>query len=162
VNETKDTTRQAKVQALIDSGAIRLFPGRGYAEVVGSRGTVYQITKQQGCNCLNGMSRDPRSCYHAAATRLLCEEYRLLAKQTRRGETIRPSVGLLKAIGWGVGEQSSAPIPAGALVDDRGIPYCAKCGSDIIDGRCSREAEADAKREDDLLARRAEAFEMVA
>lgn len=188
--DTTQDKRQAKALALIESGKVRLFPGRGYAEVVGSNGTTYRITKRDGCNCPNGLSRDPRSCYHAAACRALCEEYRAAAAQARDGQTVRPSVALLRALGWQVGTPIAAPaeptcdvpghegvggatrcndcdrmfcrecwqyhrcgrsdsdqpvrIPAGALVDANGVPYCHDCGEDLIGGVCPRRTREKA------------------
>lgn len=103
--------REDKIQQLLSEGRVRLYPGHGYAEIVGSNGATYRITKRDGCNCPNSLSRDPRSCYHAAACRALCEEYRSLAAQARNGETVRPSVALLKALGWQVGASAPAPAP---------------------------------------------------
>lgn len=138
---TEKSSRYERAQQLLVEGRVRLYPGKGYAEVVGSRGDTYTVTKQ-GCNCPNSLSRDARYCYHAVAVKAACAEYRMIAAQARNGETVRPSVALLKALGWQVVEHSPAPAPVPLHVprDRRGVPYCHSCGQDLVNGRCPGHA----------------------
>lgn len=159
--KTQDTTdrRDAKAQTLIDAGKVHLLVGERYALVDGSHGEQYRVNRD-GCTCPDWTNRQPEGgCCHMRAARRICQLYkacRTIAIETGR-VTIPPE--LYRAIVPFERREASAPAPAGALVDARGIPYCHSCGADIVNGRCSREAEAQAKREDDFLARQAEAFE---
>lgn len=140
--KTKYPSKADKAQALIDSGAVRLFPGRGYATVIGSTGNTYTITRQDGCNCPNSKSRDPRSCYHAEAARILCGLYHDCAKQARETGRVRIPPALYRALGGYRDVEASpppAPIPAGALVDE---PTCDTTGHEGVGG-ATRCAECD-------------------
>lgn len=155
--KAKYPSKADKAQALIDAGAVRLFPGLGYATVVGSKGDTYTITRQDGCNCPNGKSRDPRSCYHAEAARILCEEYRRLSAQARETGRVTIPPALMRALGGyrdveapslrlpaelvaAIGSPEPPPVPAGAERDGRGVIRCLKCGSPLTpDGRCPEQ-----------------------
>jgi hypothetical protein len=137
MDKTK-VNRFEKARQLVLDGKIRLHPGTGTATAYGTDGAVYTISKGSGCNCPDAQRRDPFGCKHALGTRALCAEYRMLAKQARNGETVRPSVALLKALGWLAGT-SPAPVPAGAERDDRGVVRCLTCGEPLVDGRCPRQ-----------------------
>lgn len=118
-NDTTDSTRQAKALALIEAGMIRLHPGTGTATAHGRDGAIYLITKADGCPCPDRIRRGP-GCKHERAARQLCEEYRALSRQARRGETVRLSVGLLKALG------GIAPRPAFACRHGGSAPTTAR------------------------------------
>ena len=95
---TQSTTREQRAQTLIDSGAVTLLIGTGTAEVRGNRGITYIVTKD-GC-CCPDRTRRGATCYHEMAVRQLCAEYRALKAATERGERVRPSTALLRAIRW--------------------------------------------------------------
>ena len=95
---TQSTTREARAQALIDSGAVTLYVGEGRAEVRGSRGVTYVVTRDQ-CGCPD-FQRRGTDCKHRLAAKALCAEYRELKVAAERGERVRPSTALLQAIRW--------------------------------------------------------------
>lgn len=134
---SKSTTREERAAALIREGRVRLHPGKGIATVAGSKGETYTVTKTS-CTCPDFTARG-LDCKHRIAARQLCAEYRAAAAQARNGETVRPSVGLLRALGWLAETPAPAPVavPTGALVDRTGVPYCGKCGADVVNGLCS-------------------------
>ncbi len=98
---TKNTTsREAKAQELINTGAVMLFVGERYAEVRGSKGETYKVT-HESCECPDFQKRQVE-CKHRIACRQLCQEYRELKAKAAAGETIRPSRHLLQALRWPV------------------------------------------------------------
>ena len=98
---TKSTTsRETKAQELINSGAVQLHIGLGVATVRGSEGTVYRVTRD-GCDCSDFVNRGVE-CKHRIAARLLCDEFKACKAAAQRGETIRPSYTLLRALRWPV------------------------------------------------------------
>lgn len=99
--------RFEKAQQLVLDGRIRLHPGTGTATAFGTDGVTYTITRT-GCTCPDAVNRDPLGCKHALGAKALCAEYRALAAQARRGEKVRLSVALVKALG-GVAAEQSAP-----------------------------------------------------
>ena len=98
LTSTKSTTREARAQALIDSGAVTLYVGQGYATVKGSGNVSYTVTKD-ACGCPD-FQRRGINCKHRIAARWLCTEFRLLKELAQRGERVRPSTALLQAIRW--------------------------------------------------------------
>ena len=95
---TQDTSREQRAQELIDAGAVTLYVGQGYADVKGSRGITYTVTRES-CGCPDFTQRGVE-CKHRLAARRLCAEYRELKAKAERGERIRPSTALLQAIRW--------------------------------------------------------------
>ena len=95
---TQHTSRDQRAQGLIDSGAVTLYVGQGYAEVRGSKGVTYTVTKE-ACGCLDFVRRGV-DCKHRRAARRLCAEYRELKAKAAAGERVRPSTALLQAIRW--------------------------------------------------------------
>ena len=96
----KDTSRETKAQELIDAGAVALFVGHGYAEVRGSKGVTYTVTRD-ACGCMDYLRRGGATdCKHRIAARRLCQEYRELKAKAAAGERVRPSTALLRAIRW--------------------------------------------------------------
>ena len=118
---TDSTTREARAQALIDSGAVTLFVGEGRAEVRGSEGVVYVVTKTS-CGCKDFTQRGVEWCKHRLAAKALCAEYRALKAKAAAGERVRPSSALLAAIRW-----PEKPAPTG----------CRDCGRPTTQGLCS-------------------------
>ena len=94
----QNTSRDQRAQELIGAGAVTLFVGQGYAEVRGSKGVTYTVTKD-ACGCLDFVRRGV-DCKHRIAARWLCTEFRLLKELAQRGERVRPSTALLQAIRW--------------------------------------------------------------
>ena len=92
------TTREQRAIDLIAASAVKLLIGTGTAEVRGSKGTVYVVTRD-GCCCLDRTKRGV-ACYHEMAVRQLCAEYRELKARAASGERVRPSSALLAAIRW--------------------------------------------------------------
>ena len=93
-----NTSREAKAQELLDTGAVSLYVGQGYALVQGSGANVYRVTRD-GCTCPDRQKRG-QPCKHEIAVRSLCGEYRAWKAKAEQGETIRPSTALLQAIRW--------------------------------------------------------------
>ena len=123
------TTRESRAQALITAGAVSLFVGQGMAEVKGSKGVTYTVTKDQ-CGCPD-FTRRGVDCKHRIASRLLCEEYRALKATAQRGERIRPSSALLQAIRWPTLARDSETL-AHAKVSG-----CRDCGAPTDFDQCS-------------------------
>ena len=94
----KNTSRESKAQALLESGAVQLFVGQGHALVTGSKGTTYRVTKA-GCECPDAVKRQ-RDCYHTLAVKQLCAEYHRLKLAAELGERVKPSAALVAAIRW--------------------------------------------------------------
>ena len=117
------TTREARAQALIDAGAVTLYVGQGYAEVRGSKGVTYFVTRDQ-CGCPD-FQRRAADCKHRIAAQRLCAEYRRLKAAAQRGERVRPSTALLQAIRWP--ERPKATEPTG----------CKECGAPTDFDICS-------------------------
>lgn len=105
---TEKSNRYERAQQLLTEGRVRLHPGTGTATVHGRTGT-YTVRKDSGCDCPDAFNRDALNCYHAVAVKAVCAEYRHLAKLARQGQTVRPSVTLLRALGWQVEASASAP-----------------------------------------------------
>ena len=119
---TKSTTsRETKAQELINSGAVSLFVGTGTAEVKGSRGITYIVTKDTGCSCPDRQYRGA-SCCHELAVRQLCAEYRAWKAKAEQGERIRPSSVLLQALRWPEAPKTAA---------------CRECGKSTSQGLCA-------------------------
>ena len=118
---TDSTTREARAQALIDSGAVTLFVGEGRAEVRGSEGVVYVVTKTS-CGCKDFTQRGVELCKHRLAAKALCAEYRQLKAAVERGERVRPSSALLAAIRWPEKPKAEA---------------CRDCGRPTTQGLCA-------------------------
>jgi hypothetical protein len=150
-------SREDKARLLVAEGRIRLHPGTGAATAYGSDGAVYSIHKGEGCSCPDRARRGP-GCKHEIGCAILCQEYRACAAQARRGETVRPSVNLLRALGWEVGEQSPAP-PLCHHGDPAPCHWCREeaferdlatrchsCGELLINGYCPREASEGLER----------------
>lgn len=139
--KTQDTTREARAQQLITEGRVTLRPGTGTALVRGSKGETYVVTRE-ACSCLDFVSRGV-DCKHRLAAKELCSLYRECAKQARETGRVTIPPALMRAIGGYRDVEAPpppAPVPAGALVDDRGVAYCHNCGEDLINGYCPREA----------------------
>ena len=94
------TSREAKAQELLESGAVTLYVGQRYAEVRGSKGETYKVT-HEACTCPDFQRRGV-DCKHRLACRELCRQYRELKAKAAAGETIRPSYTLLRALRWPV------------------------------------------------------------
>ena len=56
MSKRDSTTREARAQALLNTGAVSLFVGQGYALVQGSGSNVYRVTKD-GCTCPDAAQR---------------------------------------------------------------------------------------------------------
>ena len=93
-----NTSREAKAQELLNSGAVSLYVGQGYALVQGSGSNVYRVTKD-GCTCPDATGRGA-VCKHELAVRTLCQEYRRLKAAAARGEVVRPTSALIQALDW--------------------------------------------------------------
>ena len=100
MSKSQSTTREAKAQELITTGAVTLYVGKGYATVRGSGAAVYTVVKT-GCTCPDRVKRG-QTCKHEIASRLLCEEFKACKAAAQRGETVRPSRHLLQALRWPV------------------------------------------------------------
>lgn len=81
-------TREDRALTLIESGAVQLFPGRGYALVQG-KSDRYTVTRES-CVC-----RDfelGNECKHRLATQSVCKLYRDCATEAREtGKTKIPA-----------------------------------------------------------------------
>ena len=97
-----NTSRETKAQELLDTGAVSLYVGQGYALVQGSGANVYRVTRD-GCTCPDRQKRG-QPCKYEIACRQLCAEYRDLKAKAEQGERVRPSTALLRAIRWPVKE----------------------------------------------------------
>ena len=117
------TSREAKAQELLDSGAVQLHIGLGVATVQGSGGSVYRVSRGTGCDCPDRQRRG-QTCKHEIAAKQLCDEYKACRTAAERGETIRPSRHLLQAIRW----------PTFARAKVRG---CKECGAPTDFDVCS-------------------------
>lgn len=151
---TQDTTtmdkRDAKAQILIDTGKVHLLVGERHALVDGSRGEQYRVNRD-GCTCPDWTNRQPEGgCGHMRAVKRLCDLYKALRVVARETGRVRIPPALYRALGGYRDVEASpppVPVPAGALVDDNGVPYCAKCGADLTpDGYCPREASERLER----------------
>ena len=120
MSKSQSITREAKATELIPSGAVTLFVGQGTAEVKGSKGVTYTVTKDQ-CGCPD-FTRRGVDCKHRIASRLLCEEFKALKAAAQRGETIRPSRHLLQALRWPV--KKAGCRECGAVTD---FDVCSGC-----------------------------------
>ncbi len=94
----QSTTRETKAVELIQSGAVTLYVGQGYAEIKGSGRNVYRVTST-GCTCKD-FERRGVDCKHRISARLLCEEFKACKAAAQRGETIRLSSALVAAVRW--------------------------------------------------------------
>ena len=95
----QSTTREAKAQQLIDSGAVVLHVGQGYATIKGSGNVSYTVTKTS-CGCKDFTQRGVEWYKHRLAAKTLCAEYRRLKAAAQCGLRVRPSTALLQAIRW--------------------------------------------------------------
>jgi hypothetical protein len=122
---TQSTTREQRAQSILNSGAVSLFVGRGYAEVKGSGSNVYRVTSA-GCTCPDAAQRG-RPCKHEIAVQSLCGEYRAWQVKAGQGERIHPSSALLQALRW--------PTKAAAPAVAQGCRECgAPTGFDVCSG----------------------------
>ena len=96
MSKPQSTTRETKAAELIQSGAVQLFIGEARAEVRGSRGVSYIVTRE-GCSCPDRQYRGA-GCCHELAVKQLCDEFRACRAAAERGERIRPSRHLLQAL----------------------------------------------------------------
>ncbi len=117
-----NNSREAKAQELLQSGAVSLFVGQGYALVQGSGSNVYRVTKD-GCTCPDRQKRG-QPCKHEIACRQLCAEYRELKAKADQGERIRPSSALLQAIRWPEKPKATGCKECGAPTD---FDVCSGC-----------------------------------
>jgi len=142
--QTQDSTadrRSLKALRLLDEGKVHLVIGQKHGLVDGSNGEQYRVSRD-ACECADWVNRQPEGgCCHQRALRAVCREYKQLRALAKAGETVRPSVALLKALGWLATEAPASPsrVPAGALVDGKGVPYCHDCGETLVRGRCPRQ-----------------------
>ena len=98
---TKNTTsREAKAQELITTGAVTLFVGERYFLVHATNSEIYTVT-HESCECPD-FTRRGIECKHRLACRELCRQYRELKAAAQRGEKVRPSRHLLQALRWPV------------------------------------------------------------
>jgi hypothetical protein len=120
---TKNTSsREAKAQELLNTGAVTLYVGQGVAEVLGSRGITYTVTKDQ-CGCPD-FTRRGVECKHRQAVKALCDEYKVCKAAAQRGETIRPSTALLQAVRWPEKPKATGCKECGAPTD---FDICSGC-----------------------------------
>ncbi len=117
-----NNSREAKAQELLQSGAVSLFVGQGYALVQGSGSNVYRVTKD-GCTCPDRQKRG-QPCKHEIAVRSLCSEYRAWNAKAEQGERIRPSSALLQAIRWPEKPEATGCQECGAPTD---FDVCSGC-----------------------------------
>ena len=116
----QSTSRETKAQALIESGAVTLHLGRGYAHVAGSGGKVYQVSAN-GCTCPAFAKRGP-GCKHELAVRELCRLFREHRSEARTtGRTRMPAV-LARALA------NATPAP---------VTTCRDCGRPARSGLCA-------------------------
>ena len=130
---TKNTSsREARAQELITTGAVTLFVGERYAEVRGSKGETYKVT-HEACACPD-FTRRGIECKHRLACRELCRQYRELKAAAQRGETVRPSRHLLQALRW--------PVKADVISTDNvanvgNVSGCCECGRPTSQDLCA-------------------------
>ena len=110
-----NTSRETKAVELITTGAVQLFVGQGTAEVTGGKGETYKVT-HESCTCPD-FTRRGAGCKHRLAVKQLCDEYRQLQAAAERGETIRPSRHLLRALRWPERPQAAGCKECGAPTD---------------------------------------------
>ena len=122
MSKRDSTTREARAQALLNTGAVSLFVGQGYALVQGSGSNVYRVTKD-GCTCPDRQKRG-LPCKHEIAVKLLCGEYRAWKAKAGQGERIRPSSALLQAIWWPEKPKTTECQGCGAPTD---FDFCSGC-----------------------------------
>ncbi len=91
-----NTSREAKAQELINTGAVTLYLGRGYAEVKGSGSNVYRVTKD-GCCCPDRTKRG-QACKHELAVKALCEMFREHRAEAKASGKTRMPAALARAL----------------------------------------------------------------
>jgi hypothetical protein len=138
----KDTTtdkRDSKAISLIEAGKVHLLLGRRFGYVDGSRGQLYRVSRE-GCECADWLNRQPEGgCGHMRALRAVCTLYKSMraeAKVTGRATIIPAIYRALLPVTAG----TPVPVPAGADRDERGIAYCLRCGADLVNGQCPKQA----------------------
>jgi hypothetical protein len=152
---SNSTTREAKALQLIAAGAVAITPGQKFATVKGSGHATCKVNKTDGCTCADLVNR-AIECKHIIATRILCEMGRAARAEAKATGRCRIPADLARALAAGTAAKADrarrvseltdevfnpsdlSPIPAGALVDAKGVPYCHSCGTDLVDGRCPR------------------------
>ena len=114
------STRETRAQALLDSGAVSLFVGKGFAYVRGSGDALYKVTSD-GCTCPDFAKRGP-GCKHEIAVRRLCAMYREHRSEARATGRTRMPAALAKALA------NATPLPSHP---------CRECGAPTIHDVCS-------------------------
>ena len=93
---TQSTTREQRAQALIDAGAVTLLVGTGTAEVKGSKGAVYTVTRD-GCCCPDRTKRG-QACKHELSVKALCEMFREHRSEAKASGKTRIPAALARAL----------------------------------------------------------------
>ena len=94
-----NSSRETKAQEILKAGVIQLFVGQGRAVVQNLRGSSEYAVTKDGCTCPDHQQRQV-ACKHMLAVKALCDEYKACKAAARRGERIRPSAALLRALRW--------------------------------------------------------------
>jgi len=75
------TTREDRAESLLHDGRVALYPGRAFADVIGSKGECYRVDRR-GCTCPDYQRRG-QDCKHVLAVRQLCRDYRAAQAEAR-------------------------------------------------------------------------------
>lgn len=97
---TADERREARADQLIAEGKVALLLGQPFALVTGSRGKVYRVSRESGCECADFRYRGVR-CAHLIAAATICNVAHMARHLAKRHGRCRLPAALGRALANG-------------------------------------------------------------
>ena len=98
--------REARADQLIREGKVALVIGHRFALVTGSKGKVYRVSRESGCECPDFRYRDVR-CAHLIVAAAICDVAHMARHLAKRHGRCRLPAALGKALANGTARVAS-------------------------------------------------------